>query len=107
ESPSHGAVASELFGHAEDMLDEIEANDWLRAKGVYGFWPATTEGDDIVLENGARFPMLRQQVDHGDDKPYLSLADFVGPTKDHIGAFAVTAGDRKSTRLNSSHVSIS
>src|SRR2546430_13871757 len=40
-----------------------------------------------------RFPMLRQQVDHGDEKPYLSLADFVAPGEgDHIGAFAVTAG---------------
>src|SRR2546421_599029 len=106
DSPSHGAVARELFGHAEEMLDEIEANDWLRAKGVYGFWPATTEGDDIVLENGARFPILRQQVDHGDDKPYLSLADFVGPTKDHIGAFAVTAGlgvDELAARFQAEH----
>src|SRR5437660_781358 len=91
ESPSHGAVARELFGHAEEMLDEIEANDWLRAKGVDGFWPATTEGADIVLENGARFPMLRQQVDHRDDKPYPSLADLAGPPQCHIGACAVTA----------------
>jgi 5-methyltetrahydrofolate--homocysteine methyltransferase len=36
--------------------------------------------------------MLRQQVDHGDDKPYLSLVDFVAQQNDHIGAFAVTAG---------------
>ncbi|HMJ38398.1 MAG TPA: vitamin B12 dependent-methionine synthase activation domain-containing protein, partial [Verrucomicrobiae bacterium] len=106
DSPSHGAVARELFGHAEEMLDEIEANSWLKAKGVYGFWPATNEGDDIVLENGVRFPMLRQQVDHGDDKPYLSLADFVAPTKDHIGAFAVTAGlgvDELAERFQAEH----
>jgi 5-methyltetrahydrofolate--homocysteine methyltransferase len=100
DSPSHGAVARELFDHAKEMLDEIERNHWLQAKGVYGFWPAQAEGDDVALENGVRFPMLRQQVDHGDDKPYLSLADFVAPTagraqgahSDHIGAFAVTAG---------------
>src|SRR5260370_21273045 len=36
--------------------------------------------------------MRRQQVDRGDEKPYLSLADFVAPQTDHIGAFAVTAG---------------
>ena len=77
ESPSHGAAARELFGHAEELLDEIEAKGWLHAKGVYGFWGAHAEGDDIVLDNGVRLPMLRQQVDHGDDKPYLSLADFV------------------------------
>src|SRR5207244_2009612 len=45
-------------------------------------------------------------VDHGDDKPYLSLADFVGPTKDHIGAFAVTAGlgvDELAARFQAEH----
>ncbi len=92
ESPSHGAAARELFSHAQELLDEIQSKGWLRAKGVYGYWPAHADGDDIVLEDGVRFPMLRQQVDHGDDKPYLSLADFVAPAGDHIGAFAVTAG---------------
>jgi 5-methyltetrahydrofolate--homocysteine methyltransferase len=92
ESPSHGAAARELFGHAEELLEEIEAKGWLRAKGVYGFWPARAEGDDIALDNGVRLPMLRQQVDHGDEKPYLSLADFVADAGDHIGGFAVTAG---------------
>src|SRR5690348_11407678 len=92
DSPSQGAAARELFGHAQELLDEIIAKRWLQARGVYGFWPARAEGDDIALDNGVRFPMLRQQVDHGDDKPYLSLADFVALQGDHIGAFAVTAG---------------
>jgi 5-methyltetrahydrofolate--homocysteine methyltransferase len=59
---------------------------------VIGFWPARAEGDDVVLENGVRFPMLRQQVEHGDERPYRSLSDFVAPAGDHVGAFAVTAG---------------
>src|SRR5438552_9495077 len=92
DSPSQGAAARELFGHAQELLDEIQAMRWLQARGVYGFWPARADGDDIALDNGVRFPMLRQQVDHGDDKPYLSLADFIAPAHDHIGAFAVTAG---------------
>jgi 5-methyltetrahydrofolate--homocysteine methyltransferase len=36
--------------------------------------------------------MLRQQVDHGDERPNLALSDFVAPAGDHVGAFAVTAG---------------
>jgi len=92
DSPSHGAAARELFGHAQELLDEIIAKGWVQARGVYGFWPARADGDDIALDNGIRFPMLRQQVDHGDEKPYVSLADFVAPQADHIGAFAVTAG---------------
>jgi 5-methyltetrahydrofolate--homocysteine methyltransferase len=106
ESPSYGAAARELFSHAEQLLDEIQTKRWLRAKGVYGFWPARAEGDDIVLEDGVRFPMLRQQVDHGDDKPYYSLADFVAPEGDHIGAFAVTAGlgvDELAARYTAEH----
>jgi 5-methyltetrahydrofolate--homocysteine methyltransferase len=106
DSPSHGAAARELFSHAEELLDEIQTKGWLRAKGVYGYWPARAEGDDIVLDRGVRFPMLRQQVDHGDDKPYLSLADFVAPEGDHVGAFAVTAGlgvDELAARFMAEH----
>jgi 5-methyltetrahydrofolate--homocysteine methyltransferase len=106
ESPAYGAAARELFSHAEELLDEIQTKRWLSAKGVYGFWPARAEGDDIVLADGVRFPMLRQQVDHGDDKPYYSLADFVAPEGDHIGAFAVTAGlgvDELAARYTAEH----
>ena len=106
DNPSHGAAARELFGHAQELLDEIQANGWLRARGVYGFWPAVADGDDIALANGVRFPMLRQQVDHGDDKPYLSLADFISPSGDHLGAFAVTAGlgvDELAARFTAEH----
>ena len=84
----------------------IQSKGLLKARGVYGFWPARTEGDDVVLENGMRFPMLRQQVDHGDEKPYLSLADFVAPDSDHIGAFAVTAGlgvDQLAAKFSAEH----
>ena len=37
----------------------------------------------------ARFNFLRQQADHGDERPNRSLADFVAPAGDHLGAFAV------------------
>src|SRR6266571_1208477 len=106
DNPSHGAAARELFEHAKELLDQIQANQWLKARGVYGFWPAHADGDDIALDNGVRFPMLRQQVDHGDDKPYLSLADFVAPAGDHLGGFAVTAGlgvDELSGRFVAEH----
>ena len=54
-----------------------------------------TDGDDIVVGRElARFNMLRQQEKNPDDKPNLSLADFIAPRE---------SGDRKSTRLNSSH----
>jgi 5-methyltetrahydrofolate--homocysteine methyltransferase len=97
DHPEHGHAARELFEHAHGLLDEMERDGSLRARGVYGYWTAHAEGDDVVVDGGrARFPMLRQQVDHGDDRPNRSLADYVAPAQtglpDHLGAFAVTAG---------------
>ncbi|MEW6581984.1 MAG: methionine synthase [Actinomycetota bacterium] len=102
DHPVHGEAARDLFAAATRMLDEIVAGGLVTASAVYGFWPAQSQGDDIVLyaDGGgavaARFPMLRQQRVKADGKPQLSLADFVAPVEsgrmDHIGAFAVTAG---------------
>jgi 5-methyltetrahydrofolate--homocysteine methyltransferase len=92
DHPEMGQAARDLYAAAQALLDEIEREGLLRAMGVYGFWPAHAEGDDIVLAEGRRFHLLRQQVDHGDERPNLALSDFVAPAHDHIGAFAVTAG---------------
>jgi 5-methyltetrahydrofolate--homocysteine methyltransferase len=93
DDPEKGAVARDLFGAANELLDGIAADGSLQARGVYGFWPASAEGDDVVLDGGIRFPMLRQQADHADSRPNRSLADFVTPADvglpDHVGAFAV------------------
>jgi 5-methyltetrahydrofolate--homocysteine methyltransferase len=93
DHPEMGPAARELYENAQTLLDEIIANRSLTARGVYGLWGARSEGDDIVLETGLRLPMLRQQVEHGEERPYLSLADFISTSPgDHLGAFAVTAG---------------
>jgi 5-methyltetrahydrofolate--homocysteine methyltransferase len=98
DHPAQGAAARELFEHGNELLDAIVADGSIQARGVYGFWPAHTEADDIVLADGTVFPMLRQQVAHGEDdeRPNRSLADFVAPHgsgfADHLGGFAVTAG---------------
>jgi 5-methyltetrahydrofolate--homocysteine methyltransferase len=103
QHPKYGEAARDLFDHAGKLLAEIGAEGSLRARAVYGFWPAAGEGDDIVLyadearsREVARFPMLRQQRDPGGSEPLLSLADFVAPPDsgrpDYVGAFAATAG---------------
>jgi len=97
DHPQQGQAARELFEAANEVLERVIAEERLQARGVYGFFPAQAEGDDIVLGNGTVFPCLRQQTDHGDPSvPNRSLADVVAPPgsglRDHVGAFAVTAG---------------
>ena len=107
DHPEYGAAARELYDHARTLLDRIVRERLLTPKGVYGFWPANTEGDDIVVYRPPigtgrpedvllRFCMLRQQEETADGKPNQSLADFIAPREsglvDYIGAFAVTTG---------------
>jgi 5-methyltetrahydrofolate--homocysteine methyltransferase len=84
-------AARELYDDALALLDELP----LRARGVYGFWPAASDGDDIVVQHDnteLRFCFLRQQSAYGDSRPNRCLADYVAPSGDHLGAFAVTTG---------------
>jgi 5-methyltetrahydrofolate--homocysteine methyltransferase len=85
-------AARELWDDAQELLDEIVRDGLLQARGVYGFWPASSDGDDLVLADGTRFCFLRQQSAYGDSRPNRGLADLVAPSGDHIGAFAVTTG---------------
>jgi 5-methyltetrahydrofolate--homocysteine methyltransferase len=103
DDPTYGEAARDLYEAATALLDRIVGERLLRARGVYGFWPAQSEGNDVVLYTDAsratevvRFPMLRQQARKGNDGPHFCLADFVAPAgsglADYVGAFAVTAG---------------
>ena len=94
-----GQQASELFRDAQAMLDKIVAEKWLVARGVIGFWPAASVGDDIELDDGGDTVVLhhlRQQADKPAERPDFCLSDFIAPKeqgkRDWIGGFAVTAG---------------
>ncbi len=99
----YGAAARELYDHGRALLDRIISEKLLTPRGVYGFWPANQDGDDIVVwrdeargHEHLRFHMLRQQATKPNEQPYFCLSDFVAPTSsglaDHIGAFAVSTG---------------
>ncbi len=98
-----GAAAKSLFADAQDMLARLTVEKWFRARAVFGFYPANSEGDDILLfaDETRRDPVavlhtLRQQLARRDGRANLALADFVAPRAsglaDYIGVFAVTAG---------------
>ncbi|MQA95514.1 MAG: methionine synthase [Streptosporangiales bacterium] len=85
-------AARDLFDDANTLLDEIIASGAFQARGAYGFWPARSTGDDLVVEaeRTYRFPMLRQQTEKPTGRPNRSLADYVAAEGDHLGAFAVS-----------------
>lgn len=98
-----GEEATRLFGDAQAMLKKIIDEKLLTARGIYGFWPANSDGDTVILyENEARekevarFPMLRQQWQRKGIDCFRSLADYVAPVEsgrgDYVGGFAVTTG---------------
>ena len=98
-----GAEAKRVFDDAQAMLKELVEDQWLTAQAVYGFWPANSVGDDVIVYSDVnrtsevtRFHFLRQQWERVGQTEFTSLADFVAPLEsgriDYIGGFAVTAG---------------
>jgi 5-methyltetrahydrofolate--homocysteine methyltransferase len=112
DDPEVGPHARQLFEEAQHMLRRIIDEKLLTANGVYGFWPANAEGDDIVLrtKGGARLHSLRQQWERQGQKDFRALADYVAPLDsgrtDYVGAFAVTTGigcDELCARFDAAH----
>jgi 5-methyltetrahydrofolate--homocysteine methyltransferase len=103
KDPKVGEEAQKLFRDANALLDRIVSQKLLHAHGVYGFFPANADGDDLVVfaderrtQERLRFPMLRQQWEREGQTTFRSLADYLAPVSsglaDYLGAFAVTAG---------------
>ena len=99
EDPTMGKQARELFDDAQEILDEIAAKGLFSARGVFAFWSANSNGDDVDLfvdpaaagrrEKLATFYFLRQQIQKPADQFNHCLADYIGAS-DYLGGFAVT-----------------
>tara|TARA_R110001592_G_scaffold51842_3_gene159287 strand:- start:1998 stop:4070 length:2073 start_codon:yes stop_codon:yes gene_type:complete len=100
-----GEAARNLFSDAKGMLRKLIDGKLIKARGVFGLWPANTvNADDIeVYADESRkdvigtLHQIRQQTRKPGAPPQMmSLADYVAPKEtaiqDYIGAFAVTAG---------------
>ncbi|MBI1359906.1 MAG: methionine synthase [Alphaproteobacteria bacterium] len=102
EDDKVGEAARNLWTDTQAMMQSLIGEDWLRPRGVAGFWPANSDGDDIVVwtdetrrTERARFLALRQQMEKSNEKGQFALSDFIAPIgagADYIGGFAVTAG---------------
>ncbi len=99
KDPVVGKEALKLYNDANNMLDRIVNERWLKAKAVLGLFPVHRSGDDLLVDPEFTsskqfvFHFLRQQGRKGKGVPNRSLADYIHPkSKDYFGGFAVTAG---------------
>ncbi|WP_321828166.1 vitamin B12 dependent-methionine synthase activation domain-containing protein [Maribacter dokdonensis] len=110
-----GEQATDLFADAQEMLNKIISEKKLKAKGVFGLFPANSiNDDDILVEtssslegntgslSGAKtdgnytFRTLRQQLERREGVADYALADFIAPKEsgkqDYMGCFCVSTG---------------
>ncbi|MFA0439446.1 methionine synthase [Vibrio sp. 10N.286.49.C2] len=97
-----GEEAKRLYKDANDLLDRVEKEGLLKAKGICGLFPAASVDDDIeVYTDESRTEVkqllcnLRQQTKKPKGYNYC-ISDYIAPKssgkQDWIGAFAVTGG---------------
>jgi len=105
-----GEQASELYKDAQELLKRVFDEKLLKAKAVFGLFPANTVNDDdievhvspqaqsigLTTEQTYRFITLRQQLKKRVGASNFALADFIAPKEsgkqDFIGAFCVSTG---------------
>ncbi|WP_236973447.1 methionine synthase [Maribacter sp. 6B07] len=110
-----GEQATDLFADAQEMLNKIISEKKLKAKGVFGLFPANSINDDDILvetssslegntgsPSGAKtdgnytFRTLRQQLERREGVADYALADFIAPKEsgkqDYMGCFCVSTG---------------
>lgn len=87
-----------LVDVVESLVFEAKEHNFIQANGIYQFFPAQADGDDILIYDPKehsklleRFTFPRQTED-----PYLCLSDFLRPVEsgemDYVGFLAVTTG---------------
>ncbi|TAE77253.1 MAG: methionine synthase [Verrucomicrobia bacterium] len=107
--------AAKLHAEALELLEKVIAEKRFTARGVYGFFPANADGDDIVVWNDesrtsekTRFHTLRQQIKKESGKPNEALSDYIAPQgcgKDYVGGFVVGihGADEWAAELEAAH----
>ena len=103
EDVDKGEAARSLYSDARAMLKQIVEQHWLGARATVGIFPASADGDDVLLyadksrnTEMKRLNFLRQQKPKATGRHNRCLSDYIAPVSsglpDHIGLFAVTAG---------------
>jgi 5-methyltetrahydrofolate--homocysteine methyltransferase len=102
-------LRDELEPRLQRSVEEAQRDGWLQLQAVYGYWPALSEGDSVVIFDPqdidreiGRFPFPRQS-----EQNRLCLADYVraredakGGVRDVVALQIVTTGPQASELSN-------
>ncbi|HMD88005.1 MAG TPA: vitamin B12 dependent-methionine synthase activation domain-containing protein, partial [Anaerolineaceae bacterium] len=110
---THGEAWIKLQAEFEARLDQMRRQtireDWLCPQGIYGYWPAQSVGDDLILydpgsvKGGSPEELMRFTFPRQSSGEYLCLADYFAPVDSGIldvAAFQiVTVGQQATERF--------
>jgi 5-methyltetrahydrofolate--homocysteine methyltransferase len=111
---THGADWVKLQAEYEERLDGMRrqalVEGWLKPQGVYGYWPAQAEGDDLVIYDpgtvlsGAPLELTRFSFPRQPSGDFLCLADYFAPVDsgcmDVVAFQVVTVGQEATARFD-------
>ncbi|MDR3574857.1 MAG: methionine synthase [Anaerolineaceae bacterium] len=110
---THGEAWEKLQAEFEARLDQMRRQaireEWLCPQGVYGYWPAQGDGDDLILydpgsvKGGSPEELMRFTFPRQSSGDYLCLSDYFAPVDsgvlDVAGFQIVTVGQQASDRF--------
>lgn len=110
---THGKAWEKLEAEYEKRLDDMRREalreDWLKPQAVYGYWPAQSDGNDLIIyepgsfQSGSPSEMLRMTFPRQNSGDGLCLADYFAPARsgkmDVVAFQVVTVGQEASRRV--------
>ncbi|MEN4099882.1 MAG: vitamin B12 dependent-methionine synthase activation domain-containing protein, partial [Anaerolineaceae bacterium] len=114
---THGEAWIKLQAQYEQRLDKMRRQalnePWLFPQGIYGYWPAQSDGNELVvyapesLDAGKPLELQRFSFPRQPSGEYLSLADYFAPLDsglmDVVAFQIVTVGDTATERFEKLH----
>jgi 5-methyltetrahydrofolate--homocysteine methyltransferase len=108
--PAWDALQAEYEERLRKMLKEAQQEGWLNPQGVYGYWPAQSQGDSLLvydpqaLEAGETRELTRFDFPRQEDGERLCLADYFASVEsgqiDVVAFQIVTVGQKASDRFD-------
>lgn len=110
---THGEAWKKLLREFEDRLESMRReaikSGWLQPQGVYGYWPAQSDGNDLIIyepgtvESGSPAELTRFSFPRQEDGELLCLADYFSPVDsgimDVVAFQVVTVGQKATERF--------